>query len=101
MVERRLIAVEGVVQGVGFRPYVHRLAAANSLRGFVRNHPGGVHIDVEGDAAGVDEFCRLLPLDPPALATIDRLRMEPAAPRAYDVFRIAPSETASREQELQ
>ena len=49
MVERRLIAVEGVVQGVGFRPYVHRLAAANALRGSVRNDAGGVLIDVEGD----------------------------------------------------
>ena len=96
--ERRLIAVEGVVQGVGFRPYVHRLAVANDLRGLVRNDVGGVHIDVEGDAHGVDEFCRLLPLDPPALATIARLRMEAAAPRAYGVFWIAPSETASRAQ---
>ncbi len=70
MVERRLIAVEGIVQGVGFRPYVHRLAAAHALRGFVRNNAGGVLIDVEGHTAQVDEFCRLLTLAPPALATI-------------------------------
>ena len=97
MLERRVIAVEGVVQGVGFRPYVHRLAAANALRGFVRNDAGGVLIDVEGDAAGVDEFCRLLPMAPPALATISLMRMEPAAPRAYDGFRIAASDAASRD----
>lgn len=97
MLERRVIAVEGVVQGVGFRPYVHRLAAANALRGFVRNDAGGVLIDVEGDAAGVDEFCRLLPIAPPALATIARMRMEPAAPRSYDGFRIAASDAESRD----
>ena len=97
MLERRLIAVEGVVQGVGFRPYVHRLAAANALRGFVRNDARGVLIDVEGDAARVDEFCRLLPLAPPALATIARLRMESAAPQAYDDFCIAASEAVARD----
>ena len=95
MVERRLIAVEGIVQGVGFRPYVHRLAAANALRGFVRNNAGGVLIDVEGHTAQVDEFCRLLTLAPPALATIACVHVEPAAPRAYDEFRIAASDASS------
>ena len=97
MLQRRLIAVEGVVQGVGFRPYVHRLAAANALRGFVRNDAGGVLIDVEGDAARVDEFCRLLPLALPALATIARVRVEWAAPQAYDEFWIAESDAVSRD----
>ncbi len=92
MLERRLIAVEGTVQGVGFRPYVHRLAAANALRGFVRNDAGGVLIDIEGEVTGVDEFCRLLTLAPPALATISRLRVESAILQSYDVFRIATSE---------
>ena len=97
MLERRLIAVEGVVQGVGFRPYVHRLAAANALRGFVRNDAHGVLIDVEGDSARVDEFCRLLTLAPPALATIARLRAEPAAPQEYGAFWIAASDSTSRD----
>lgn len=94
MVERRVIAVEGIVQGVGFRPYVHRLAAANALSGFVRNDADGVLIDVEGDASSVDEFCRLLTVTPPALATIARVQIAPAAPRAYDGFRIASSDGA-------
>ena len=94
MTERRLIAVEGVVQGVGFRPYVHRLAAANSLRGSVRNDAGGVFIDVEGGGAKVDAFCRTLSMAPPILATISCLRMESAAPQAYDDFVIAPSEAS-------
>ena len=93
--ERRLIAVEGVVQGVGFRPYVHRLAAANALRGFVRNDASGVLIDVEGESLGVDEFCRVLALAPPPLATIERLRVASAAVRSYDDFSIATSESSS------
>ena len=97
MLQRRLIAVEGVVQGVGFRPYVHRLAAANALCGFVRNEAGGVLIDVEGDAAHVNEFCRLLTLAPPALANIERMRVEPAAPQAYGDFQIATSDASSRD----
>ena len=95
MVERRVIAVEGVVQGVGFRPYVHRLAAATALHGFVRNDARGVLIDVEGDRADVDDFCRRLPLTPPALATIARLRVVSAIPQEYHGFRIADSDPAS------
>lgn len=91
MLERRLIAVEGIVQGVGFRPYVHRLAAANVLRGFVRNDAGGVFIDVEGESGHVDEFCRLLTLAPPALASIATFRVQSGVPQEYDAFRIAPS----------
>ncbi len=91
MLQRRVIAVEGVVQGVGFRPYVHRLAASNDLRGFVRNEGGRVVIDVEGDGARVDEFCRTLTLAPPPLAVIARVLVESAAPRSYDAFCISPS----------
>lgn len=97
MLERRLIAVDGVVQGVGFRPYVHRLAAANSLFGSVRNAGGGVLIDVEGDPTGVAEFCRQLPLTPPPLAEIATLRVERATPQEYASFRIATSDMATHD----
>ena len=95
MLERRLIAVEGVVQGVGFRPYVHRLAAANVLRGSVCNSAAGVLIDVQGEATRVDEFCRQLTISPPALASIASVRFEHGVPQDYDAFRIAPSCVAS------
>src|SRR6185503_16454507 len=97
MVERRLIAVEGTVQGVGFRPYVHRLAAANHLRGLVRNGGAGVLIDVEGELDCVDAFCEALSHAPPPLATIARVRIERATPLAYDAFRIAESELIASE----
>ena len=95
MLARRVIAVEGVVQGVGFRPYVHRLAVAHHLRGFVRNDAGGVYIDVEGDGARIDDFCRILPLAPPPLASIARVNATPAPPQSYDIFRIAASDAAA------
>jgi hydrogenase maturation protein HypF len=97
MVERRLIAVEGTVQGVGFRPYVHRLASANQLRGVVRNGGAGVLIDIEGDSAGVDAFCEALTHAPPPLADISRVRVERAAPFAYQAFRIAESDLVAVE----
>jgi hydrogenase maturation protein HypF len=91
-VERRLIAVEGTVQGVGFRPYVHRLASANKLRGRVRNGGAGVLIDVEGEIEDVDAFCKALTHAPPPLADIFRVRVERATPISYDAFLIADSE---------
>ncbi|MEO5567898.1 MAG: Sua5/YciO/YrdC/YwlC family protein, partial [Gemmatimonadaceae bacterium] len=92
MQQRRLISIEGVVQGVGFRPYVHRLAAAGALRGFVRNDAGGVLIDVEGDEDRVDEFCRQLTQAPPTLATIARLEVAEAPLFSYSSFEITPSD---------
>ncbi len=91
MLERRVIAVEGVVQGVGFRPYVHRLASTHALRGSVRNDANGVVIDVEGEAAQVDEFLRTLFVAPPALARIGAYNVSTLLPRATDGFRIEPS----------
>lgn len=97
MMERRLIAVQGVVQGVGFRPYVHRLAAANGLFGTVRNDPGGVTIDVEGDASHLDAFLRTLTHEPPPSASIARIAVAHATPQAYAGFHIAPSAERSAE----
>ncbi len=92
MLERRLIAVEGVVQGVGFRPFVHRLATARRLHGSVRNDANGVLIDVEGDRTSLDEFLRSLTADAPGLAAIDRIGVEAAPPQAYSAFHIVGSE---------
>lgn len=65
MIERRVIAVEGIVQGVGFRPYVHRLATSRKLDGSVRNGPAGLVIDVQGDRAALDDFLHALTAAPP------------------------------------
>ena len=92
MQARRLISVEGVVQGVGFRPYVHRLAVAHALRGFVRNDARGVLIDVEGERGRVEDFCRSLTVETPDMCAVTAMRVEPAPPQDYATFAIVASD---------
>jgi hydrogenase maturation protein HypF len=54
------VRVTGVVQGVGFRPFVHRLAARHGLAGWIRNASGNVQIAVEGTPGALEEFLRAL-----------------------------------------
>ena len=98
MLERRLIAVEGVVQGVGFRPFVHRLAAAGDLRGSVQNGAAGVLIDVEGERTCVEAFYQSLSRESPSLAVIERVAFEEAPPQWYGDFRIVASEHPGSDQ---
>ncbi len=91
MLVRRVIEVEGTVQGVGFRPYVHRLATARQLHGSVRNDAARVIIDIEGELAPITAFCHDLTVAPPPLSTIARLHVAPAAPMRRTAFRILPS----------
>ena len=87
---RRLL-VTGVVQGVGFRPFVWRLATALGLDGWVENGSAGVTIEVAGDATLVEAFERGLRTDPPPLARIDRIDARtlstPGAPAPGDAPR--------------
>ncbi|HEY2190010.1 MAG TPA: carbamoyltransferase HypF [Caldimonas sp.] len=70
---RRHVEVRGIVQGVGFRPFVYRLANGLGLDGWVRNDGAGVTIEVEGDGALIDEFVRRVRDDAPPLARVDRV----------------------------
>lgn len=72
---RRLIRVRGVVQGVGFRPFVHHLANSLGLDGTVCNDPDGVLIDAAGTAEVLDEFQRRLTADAPVLAQVHSLEV--------------------------
>ena len=67
------ISVLGVVQGVGFRPFVHRLAERRGITGFVRNTSHGVVVEAEGEPPVLDAFCRLLREQLPPLAEVIRL----------------------------
>ena len=67
---RRQIEVSGIVQGVGFRPYVYRLATGRHLRGTIRNTSAGVTIEIQGPAETVQDFVEHLPADAPTLARI-------------------------------
>ncbi len=68
---RRHIRVRGVVQGVGFRPFVYTLARSLGLSGYVFNSSSGVTIEVEGEAAAVEAFVQRLREEAPPLARVD------------------------------
>lgn len=91
--ERLRVRVEGVVQGVGFRPYVHGLASALRLAGFVGNDTRGVIAEVEGDPATVEEFARRLPAEAPALATIERIETTAVRAVGQTTFEIVTSDS--------
>jgi hydrogenase maturation protein HypF len=87
---RRLnIQVHGVVQGVGFRPFVYTTAAALGLAGSVRNDSSGAIIEIEGDAADVAGFLTMLQDRPPPLAVIDAVQTQDLPPRGGTGFAIA------------
>jgi hydrogenase maturation protein HypF len=90
-VQRKRLTVRGVVQGVGFRPFVSRLATAHELTGYVLNTGSGVEVEVEGGARAVAEFERALVLDAPELARIDDVFSEIVASRGDPAFTILPS----------
>jgi len=79
---RRRVRIAGQVQGVGFRPYVYRLAAELRLTGWVGNDAAGVTIEVQGRPAAVEAFLTRLPVELPPLASIARLETEAAEPLA-------------------
>ncbi|HEY3973996.1 MAG TPA: carbamoyltransferase HypF [Candidatus Sulfotelmatobacter sp.] len=86
------IRVRGVVQGVGFRPFVYRLARENSLAGWVLNGEAGVEIHLEGSEAALSEFIRALKTQAPAAASISEIEVTPAAPQGLQDFTIHSSE---------
>ena len=73
--------VEGVVQGVGFRPFVHNLADRLGLAGFVGNDPSGVFIEVEGYGEQLSAFLVGLEDEAPPLSVIDRVLTGPLSAR--------------------
>jgi hydrogenase maturation protein HypF len=90
--QRRRLLARGVVQGVGFRPFVHRLASAQGLSGFVRNDGDGVTIEVEGPPGALDVFAGELAAAAPAQARVDALVSEELAPLGGVGFTIAASD---------
>ena len=90
------IRVRGVVQGVGFRPFVYRLASANSLAGWVLNGEEGVEIYLEGTEPGLQAFVQDLKTQPPPAATIAAIEVHPAAPAGLSEFTIRESQRRER-----
>jgi hydrogenase maturation protein HypF len=94
---RRRIRVRGVVQGVGFRPFVWELAHRHHLGGTVCNTSGAVLIEVEGDAAAVDAFTAELRSRPPRLARIVAVDSEDLEARGETGFEIVESRAVAGE----
>jgi hydrogenase maturation protein HypF len=97
---RILVRVEGVVQGVGFRPFVYSLAIRLGLAGHVGNDSAGVFIEIEGPAPVVGEFLGLLEAEAPPLARIERVTTSTLTDNGSAGFFIAPSEPGGRRQAL-
>ncbi|HXS68106.1 MAG TPA: carbamoyltransferase HypF [Candidatus Polarisedimenticolia bacterium] len=90
---RSRIDVQGAVQGVGFRPFVYRLANELALGGWVLNSPHGVSIEVEGDEKNLHRFKVRLENEKPRVATITALKVSPLKPAYYGSFEIRGSVT--------
>ena len=91
MNERRHITVEGVVQGVGFRPFVYGLAKQNGLAGFVLNDTTGVTIELEGEPPALESFLTYLREQPPPLARIENVDCRDIPPKGEADFNIVRS----------
>ncbi|MBU8870167.1 MAG: carbamoyltransferase HypF [Gemmatimonadales bacterium] len=94
--ERRRFVVNGIVQGVGFRPFVFNLAGSESLTGFVTNTSDGVVIEIEGPLDRLDRFARRLKDETPPLAKIVSVMTEsvPSTPDSSRFFEILASENS-------
>ena len=90
------IRVRGIVQGVGFRPFVYRLAQDNTLAGWVLNGDQGVEIFLEGPEQRLAAFLRDLKLKPPPAASIAEIEVAPAQPQGLDKFTIRESQRLDR-----
>ncbi len=85
--------MRGVVQGVGFRPYVHALATALDLSGHVTNTPEGVVAEVEGAPQAVARFCERIAVDAPPLARVDSVDHQEVPATGDSAFTILASRT--------
>ncbi len=103
MVSQRIrtrVRVSGIVQGVGFRPFVYSLATGLGLGGLVGNDVDGVFAEVEGAPEAVEKFMVALGRDAPPLASVERIATSPLRPQGSTVFAIAPSQPGGERRTL-
>ena len=94
------ISVRGIVQGVGFRPFVYALAAEHNLKGWVYNTSEDVKIEVEGEAETLRQFELKLQKNAPSLAHIENITTEYYPPRGYKKFEIRLSQAQKGKYQL-
>jgi hydrogenase maturation protein HypF len=90
--KRLRVEIQGAVQGVGFRPFVYRLATGLKLNGWVINDTSGVFVEVEGPKQALERFLQRLPAESPPLAIIQSIEIAWLAPAGYDRFEIRHSD---------
>lgn len=86
------IHISGIVQGVGFRPFVYGLATRLGLTGWVRNTAAGVDIEVDGSAVSLENFTQALQTEKPPLARIDIFQVTPQKYQGFKIFQIIHSD---------
>src|SRR5512134_672337 len=85
------VTIHGVVQGVGFRPFVHAAATRRGLSGWVRNRSDGLVLEVQGGDGAVRDFVELLRQERPPAARVDGMEIVELPPAGSDGFHILPS----------
>ena len=92
--QRVRIHIQGIVQGVGFRPFIHKLVQSYGLKGFIKNSSSGVEMELEGAGDKLESFLAALPEKAPKLAVIERIRTQYKDELCgYENFRILESRT--------
>lgn len=89
--ERLVLIIRGAVQGVGFRPFVFRLAKDEGLSGWIRNSTEGIQLEVEGSSLSLQNFLRRIQAEAPQQAVIQKLETYYQSPAGYTGFRIEES----------
>ncbi len=84
----RKITIHGLVQGVGFRPFIYRLALRHNLKGWVENRNDAVYLTVQGSRHNLDSFISRIPLDKPAIAHLDNIEVEETSEDHFSRFEI-------------
>ncbi|MBP1622093.1 MAG: (NiFe) hydrogenase maturation protein HypF, partial [Acidobacteria bacterium] len=100
VIQRMHIVIRGAVQGVGFRPFVYRLASGMKLPGWVLNSPQGVFIEVEGEKQALESFLFRLQDEKPAPSFIQSLEFSLLDPVYFKGFEIRTSEKAGAKNTL-
>ena len=86
------IQVQGIVQGVGFRPFVHRLALQNNLKGYAYNDAQGIIIHIQGNSKDTDTFLEQLKSQAPVLSKIENIEIEEYPMESFNDFQIKESQ---------
>lgn len=96
MRKRVKVGIEGIVQGVGFRPFIYQLAHQYHLAGYVTNTSTGVEIEVEGETEDIETFLKAIPEQKPPLALITHISSKPIPLQNESVFQIKPSQVKAK-----